>query len=132
MMMMSEQYTVSLGECRIDSVHTDSSWIRTFRVNGTEIPVKLDSGAQGNVMSVNVFKSLQHKPTVKPMKTSLIGFGGNKITPRGIVSLNIEFKDKKHSVEFFVIEQTAQTLLGLPTCRQLDVLRCIDLVRGVN
>ena len=91
----------------------DSSWIRTFRVNGTEIPVKLDSGAQGNVMSVNVFNTLQHKPMVKPTKTSLIGFGGNKITPRGIVSLNLEFKEKKHSVEFFVIQQTAQTLLGL-------------------
>jgi len=59
MELEDNQETLFIGSVEID---TTSEWIETFLINGNEIKIKLDTGAQVNCMSYNTFIELGLNP----------------------------------------------------------------------
>ena len=87
------------------------------------IKVKLDTGAQVNVMSVQVYNSLKTKSKVlQPTKVKLTAYGGNRISVLGTCQLKCKYKKEAHNLEFYVVNATAPTALSLKTCQDLSLL----------
>jgi hypothetical protein len=106
----------------------ESSWYKTLSINGTELNCKLDTGAQANVMSHSTFHSLEIPAELRATATVLTAYDNNRIRPLGIASLQVNLKNALHETEFFVVDYNATTLLGLPSCMKLDVVRRVDTV----
>jgi hypothetical protein len=66
--------------------------------------VKLDTGAQVNVMPVKVYNSLKTKSKVlQPTKVKLTAYGGNRIPVLGTCQLKCKYKNEAHNLEFYVV-----------------------------
>ena len=107
--------------------HTEKSWIKSMYISGSVIPCKLDSGAEANVMGKSVFDSLKYRPQLRSTDCQLYGVGGHQLSPVGVATVKLHHKRKCYDTEFFVVNASVQTLLGLPSCKQLDLLRIVDV-----
>lgn len=58
---------------------TNTEWSVTLNINGTNICNKIDSVAQVNVVSKNQSETLQTKPTITTLRTTLSTYYGNNI-----------------------------------------------------
>ena len=58
---------------------TNTEWSVTPNINGTNICNKIDSVAQVNVVSKNQSETLQTKPTITTLRTTLSTHYGNNI-----------------------------------------------------
>ena len=83
-------------------------------------------------MSRTVFESLVQPSVLRHASTVLTAYGDNKLHPLGIASVTIEHAGQSWPVEFFVVDVPAPTIVGLPTCTALDVVRRIDAVKSTQ
>lgn len=51
----------------------EDEWIAPLSVDGVTVPMKIDTGAQVNVLPRKYFKKLSIKPKVRPKKIGLKG-----------------------------------------------------------
>jgi hypothetical protein len=129
----SEVNSVEHDEMFLGTLETSGKcWTKSFFINGSVINCKLDSGAEANVMSKAVFNKLKHRPDIRTTPSVLYGYGGNKLIPIGVATVRIRHKRHNYNAEFFVVDDDVKTLLGLPSCQQLDVVRLVDSVDGVT
>jgi hypothetical protein len=131
--VMNEQLnTLYVGELTISvnalSADQATSWWKTVLINGVEVQCKLDTGAEANVISVGTLQSLSKicKPAIQSTSTVLTAYNNNKIKPAGTVNLPVLHKGCTYDLEFFVVSHDASTILGLPSCRVLDIVRRVD------
>ncbi|XP_046861263.1 uncharacterized protein LOC124454503 [Xenia sp. Carnegie-2017] len=99
-----------------------------IKVNNKVISFKIDTGAQCNIMPLNVFTSLNDKPTLHQTNTKIKAYGGTQVRIRGKCYKNIEHNNKKIHSEFYVVEiDNSKPLIGLQTCRDLDLISINDV-----
>jgi len=111
----------------IDLVREDkASWHKSLSINGSELNCKLDTGAEANVMSRTTFRSLEIPAELRAATTILTAYDNNGINPLGVTTLQVVHKNVAHQIEFFVVDYKATTILGLPSCIKLDVVRRVD------
>ena len=118
----------SWSNVRIDD---DTSWWQNLIVNGESLRCKLDPGAQGNVMSLAVYDNIQGKPPLRRTGMALYDFASRRITPNGIVSLDVKHKGVTYKQDFYIVPGNNPTLIGLPACKLLDLVRRVDQVEQV-
>jgi hypothetical protein len=53
----------------------------------------------------------------------LSGYGGNRMTPIGTMTLKLHHKHHIHDAESFVVDGNVEALLGFLTSLQLNVVR---------
>ncbi len=87
---------------------------------------KVDTGAEGNVMPLTVYNRLRRSghstPDLSPSPTRIVAFGGATITHHGTCTLQISHGKKKTAARFYVTDTAGPVLLGLPTCRDLEIV----------
>ena len=59
-----ENEATSTLEVSVNTINADK-WIVPLTGNGTEIHMKLDTGAMANLITLKDFKALHHKPVIK-------------------------------------------------------------------
>lgn len=134
----SEIHSVDRQPLFLDAVQNTSSsniekcWTKAFFINGTVTSCKLDSGAEANVMSKQVFDSLRYRPQLRNTESALFSYGGNRLSTIGVATVRLRHKRRNYHTEFFVVDSNVQTLLGLPSCQQLDVVRRVDAVKSAQ
>ena len=77
-------------------------------------------------MLLTSFNNLEIPATLRNTDTVLTAYDNKRIKPVGVTNLLIKYKNSTHHEEFFVVDFQATTILGLPTCIQLDVIRRLD------
>lgn len=105
---------------------TDSCWWENSRINGAIIRCKLDTGAEVNVMSSVTFNSLPNKPILTTTNVSLKAYGNQRLRTLGKIRTEIATKQSSTVAEFFVVEGNSSTILGLPTCQALNLVKRVD------
>ena len=86
------------------------------------VTVKLDTGAQVNVMPLTQYKPLGKDPKkLKPTNTKLTAYGGNKIP--GSCNLKSRYKDRVRVLKFCVVNACALCALSLKTCQNLALIK---------
>jgi hypothetical protein len=123
-----EDDSLFLGAVQSDLQSNKKCWLKSFFVNGTVVSCKLDSGAEANVMPKTVYESLRYRPQLRHTEVTLCAYGGSPLRPLGVVTVNLHHKRRSYKTEFYVVNSSVQTLLGLPSCQQLDVVRRVDAV----
>ena len=101
----------------IDRVEIDSrDSMKTLTIQDSEIEMKLDTGAQVNILSETDFQKIKSKPELKYAAERLSGYGGQQINVKGKCSLIAENKGTKVESVFFIVPGTKASLLGKKTC----------------
>lgn len=106
--------------------HAERSWWTTVLINNTPVRCKLDSGAEGNVMSVGTFNELKESTQLRQTKVRLFDFANRRSDPLGVATLTVRHKDRQHQLDFFIVAGSAPTLLSCITCSKLNLLQRID------
>ena len=120
----------------IDSLSkTDTQAVLRIQVESgqctTSLPCKIDTGAEGNVIPVNTFKQLCPQSAfdpdgaplgLTPSATTITAFGGQTIQHYGTCSLTLSHNGYSNTYPFHVVNTTGPTILGLPTCRDMNLV----------
>ena len=108
--------------------HNSNSWWKILHVHGADLNCKLDTGAQTNVMSRVTYEGLQKPPAMRPKSSSLVAYNNHRIKPLGIVTLAVNVMTTSRQLDFYIVSHDAATIIGLPSCTQLDLIRRVDTV----
>ncbi len=95
-----------------------------------EVRCKIDTGADGNVLPVKVFRSLcpsQCNPKGVPTglhksKAVITVYGGGQIKHYGICQLQITHRGKTVREKFHVVQANGSVIIGLPTLKKLNLI----------
>jgi hypothetical protein len=122
-----------LGQLSIDTVDKydcgrGTSWWKALDINGSSVDCKLDSGAEANVMSLQTYQTLHTSSPMKPTVSTLLAYNNTRIKPVGVASLTVTWKGVSHQLTFYIVSHDAATILGLPSCCQLDIIRRVDVI----
>ena len=98
----------------IEEVQTVSKdeWIAYLDVNGTDNPLKLDTGAQVNILPMKDFKRLKNKPKVRDKKINMRTYDDKPIPSKGVCSLRLTTKGQKVNALFALVEGNRKAILG--------------------
>ena len=125
--------TVNINAVERDEVYAT---LRITLKDRPDIPatlrVKVNTGAQGNVMPLRTFQrmypsnidtegipvrgSLEHRDTI------LTAYNGQLIRQYGTRRLKCVHETTTHEAEFFVADTPGPVILGLPSCRKLNLV----------
>ena len=97
--------TVDVVKCR--------EWAEHVALNGRKTLCKIDTGAECNVISIVVLKSIVRDPEIKTTNVKLRAYGGTGISSLGTIVLDCEINGHKHKAEFHVVPFLARSILGL-------------------
>lgn len=102
-----------------------SIWEEYLQIENTRFKVKLDTVADVNIIPKNKFKKLGRIHKIRQTECILKAFEGTVSKPISIVNLNIKYKNR---VNFVVVENANQILLGGHACVRLGLIKRIHIV----
>ena len=108
----------------LDSVETDQNvkdWKVNMKICGKRVNMKLDTGAQCNVLPYHVYKQISHKP-LKASKSRLVSYSGHRLNTVGKITLLVSTKNKYIPLEFEIVKDRSMPILGLKACLELNVI----------
>ena len=115
----------------------DDEWIIPMDINDTLITIKLDTGAQANIIPERDYKKLNKQPKLQPSEVKLKGYTGTEIPVLGSCYLVVKHKDKSAKLHFLVISDGHKTkryqpVLGLKACNQLHLVKAVWNVEALT
>ena len=95
---------------------------------------KLDTGAQANILPYSVFHQLSPRPQLHPASTRLFVYGAEiPLAVEGQCICDVQFEGgRSRKLRFFVLSPTvtAEPLLGLQACDQLNLIKRVSAVES--
>ena len=91
--------------------------------------MKLDTGAEVNVMPKRVYNQLTHSSKLEKTSVKLHGYGGHDIPVLGSTILTCKMNGIKEETKFFVVETKSRTTLGLKSCEDMKLIKIMDEVK---
>ena len=105
-------------------------WMLTMKVNDTHIALKLDIGAEANVMSEATFNNIRPRPKVHATKMKVRGYSGTAIPVKGRCLVEVTHKDRERTLAFVVVHRDVQAKLGLAACERLNLVKRVLVVES--
>ncbi|XP_077517721.1 uncharacterized protein LOC144128270 [Amblyomma americanum] len=115
--------------CKKASAADARDWEVATRISGREVRLKVDTGAQANLLPRGLFEALGTKQQPEPARAVLRSYGGNEIVHMGKVCLPVRIGADTRLVEFFVVKKGRQAILGLQACEQFGLVNRIRAVK---
>lgn len=88
-------------------------WIEQICIDGRKVAFKIDTGAQINVLPLNVYNRLDTKIELHRTNTKLRAFSGDKVKPIGMCSLFGRFENMSCEMKTAVVDIDIMPILGL-------------------
>lgn len=117
--------TASINEVVINK---QCRWVHTLQVGRSLITVKLDTGAEANLLNVQEYRGLPERPTLRPANVRLSDYNGASINDIGSCVLRVSVKGKEYPVRFVVVDN-GPSLLGSAACERLGLVKRVDSVQ---
>ncbi len=123
------------GEDGLDALYIGSienkeipvdSWTSILELNDTEIELKLDTGAETNVIPLSIFRTLNKKSKILETKTKLKAYNGSEIKVGGKTILYYNQNNRKIPIQFIIVDEQRKPILGLKTCVNLNMIKRMD------
>ncbi len=112
------------------SVSSSKDWIVSLSVQGTFLPLKLDSGSQANILSEKAYNQIVNKPQLYPTRTKLTGYLDHNIPVIGQCTTTVKHKSCELQVTFVITPHDNQSLLGLKACEDLGLVKRVLTVES--
>lgn len=104
-----------------------SDWMETLGSGVHKFQVKLDTGAQCNVLNERLYSKITDEPLEKS-RVRLVTFSKEVLKPLGQKKLPITCKGKKQEVMFQIVKGKLPPILGCDDCCKLGLIRRVDAV----
>ena len=101
------------------------------KINNRKVKVKIDTGAEVNVMPLRVFEQIETEG-IQMMKTTtkLCGYGGTNIPVVGKIMVQCKFREAEEESEFYIVKTESKTVLSLQTCKSLRIIQILNEVKS--
>ena len=102
--------------------------VKSF-VGNQEVRLKLDSGADANVLPLDTYERLGSGSPLMKTNTVLTAFGNAKIRPEGEVRLPVvnPHTSETRMLDFYVTRSSDIAILGCKACIELDQVRRVSV-----
>lgn len=113
-----------------ENILEKKDWIMTLKLNETRMAVKLDTGAQANVISEIEFKKIRPRPRLHATNVKVKGYSGAAIPVIGKCIVRVTHRDKEHTLAFIVVPKKVQAILGLNACERLNLVKRVLVIES--
>lgn len=104
-----------------------SSWIEKIKINGKEVKVEIDVGAEINIMSNKMCKAF--KLEMEECRLKIEAFGKFKIKSLGKVNVLSENNNEKNQTECTVVEVDTVYVIGFKDARKMGCINNVIIVK---
>ena len=106
-----------------------NEWHTTLRLNNSDVIFKLDTGADANVLPLDVYQQIYSNVPLTPTDTILTAFGDNKIRPEGEVQLEVTCPRTSMTklLHFYVTRASSIAILGCKACTTMNLVKRVAI-----
>lgn len=99
----------------------DRNWYEQIKIGNVWAKVKLDSGAQCNVVAKSLVNQIGSKMMESRTKR-IVTYGGQQINVAGEVVANTQVRGETFDIKFMVVDQEVSPVLGKTSCEQTSLI----------
>ena len=110
-------------------IPNDSQWIINLSLEGLTVSLKLDTGSDGNILSISYYKKLKRKPEIKPTK---IRYTGDIIPITEKIYITIQRKGMLHKLCFIITPRKFPFIIGKDACEKLNIIKRINFIKNLD
>ena len=114
--------TVFLNTIDGNSKKSDTSWNVMITIANTQIPFKVDTGAEVSAMSESAWQEIRETFQLSKTKQKLYGPDHQPLDIIGTTTLSLSFKGNTCTQPVFIIRNLRNNLLGLPAIKLLQII----------
>ncbi len=115
---------------QINTVDTKTEkWHEDLIVNKKVLKVRLDTGADCNIVFMKDLRKLRLDKNVSESHSKLVAYTGHHIPAKGKIMLTCQYKDKKFGLEFEVIKNNAPAILGGESCEKMGLVKRLHTLK---
>lgn len=103
-------------------VNTVYDWFENVDLSGRSVLMKLDTGAQCNVINLDIAKSIS-APLEKTKVKKLISFSNHEMKVLGEINTEVRVKNKTSKLKFIVVGGDVKPILGGESCVELGLIK---------
>ncbi|XP_049270538.1 uncharacterized protein LOC125758032 [Rhipicephalus sanguineus] len=97
-------------------------WTVEAQVENVPVDLKVDTGAQANLLPWGCYLKMRPKPPLKPSSAVLRSYGGSAIQHVGVIRTEVTLNDTTSVLDFFVVRKGRQAILGLQACQLMGLV----------
>lgn len=101
----------------------EDTWIVSLPINGAIVALRIDTGAQANLISMTEISAMKEKPKITKKRVPLKDYNGQDIESKGQCRLKVTVKNKTYNVLFSVVPEGLESLLGGVASKRLNLVR---------
>lgn len=105
----------------------EKNWFEEIQIQGVSIKVKLDSGAECNVIPESVANRIGGIQSTST--TRLVTYSGDKIKAMGKIVAETEVRGKMYQIKFIVVAENTEPVLGLASCKTTGLIKRVDAIK---
>lgn len=102
---------------------TKKSWLIDLDIHSKKLSCKVDTGADANILSIEIFKKLCLSNNLNTCRDKLYNYTNQIIPIVGKVNIKCKFNYKEYDICFYVTEGNYNTILGLQACEMLGLVQ---------
>lgn len=108
---------------------SEDTWVVSLPVNGALVALRINTGAQANLISMTEIHAMKEKPKIIPKRVLLKDYNGKDIASRGQCRLKVTVKGKDKYVLFTVVPEGHESLLSGATSKKLNLVKRVYNMR---
>ena len=122
--------SVSVTVESIDRIRQSEAEHVTLTLNNQAIRLKLDTGAEVNVIPYSAFKKIAEtsKIDLRKPKARLSAYNGEDIPVKAVCTLQSKHKGTTCNLEFFITSIESEPVLSISACKELGLIKFISAV----
>ncbi|XP_030763270.1 uncharacterized protein K02A2.6-like [Sitophilus oryzae] len=113
------------GSVEVNEIN-NNRWFSVLEINKKEIKLKIDTGAQANILPLKLYNSLGIKSNLRQTQVTLTSYTGNNLKIVGKCYIPCKKDDKTFNLEFYIVDSNTQAILGLDSSLELNLIKRID------
>ena len=107
----------------------ESKWMAQLTLGNLNVKLKLDTGADTNIISEETLKKLVPRPALKKSPITMRAYNSKLIPSLGVCQVTLKHKDRDMSAVFEVVPSNRQALLGSAGCERMGLVQRVDEAR---
>ena len=107
----------------VEESNSNDSWIVPLLVQNVMIPMKLDTGSDVNILPLDDFNSLQHRPHLRQTQVKLTAYNGEDIPVKGQAVLAVKHRGHTQRALFVICPGKVQPILGRKMCDDMGLVK---------
>ncbi|KAL0151515.1 hypothetical protein M9458_053167, partial [Cirrhinus mrigala] len=126
--VMVDSLFIGSVELNKTSGSLQNAWYTDVDIGNVTVKFKFDSGAEANIIPLNIYQSLHKSALLQPTSTMLVAYGGTKLKPEGVANLQCVTPKVQVSLPFYITRHSSIPILGKKACERMQLLKRVETV----